>query len=233
MSTFWRDQRRRVTARYRGGSLDSLVRRDRTSPFGQDRQRMGERLLNMRSSPQRALGQVRAIKALLKTGRLPVGRRAQALRYSRPLARGALIAADQGANEATMAWLRAVAPALATVIEQEWVPIAERAVNYFPVDTGLARDSMTFSLLRTGDDLRLMISNPVRYMHYIRWGQRSGPGRAARAREATQRAQSLGITIGRSPWWDLVRRPVTDAARAMVDRLGTELEREASKPGGR
>ena len=229
MSTFWRDQRRRVNARYSAGSLDRRINSERRTMVGADRQRMGERILNMRSRPARPLGQIKTIMRTLKTGRLPIGRRATALRHSRPLAQGALIAADQGANEATMAWLAAVAPALARVIEERWIPVAERAVEFFPVDTGLARDSMTFSLLRTGDEMRLTISNPVRYMHYIRWAQKRATQRDRERHQNTLRAMVLGIRMGRSPWWDLVRRPVDDAARQMVDDLAREIEREAGR----
>lgn len=234
MSTFWRDQRRRVNARYSTGSLDRRISSERRTMVGTDRQRMGERIVNARTRPATPMGQIKTIMRTLKTGRLPVGsmpmaRRARALRHSRTLARGALIAADQGANEATMAWLAAVAPALARVIEERWIPVAERAVEYFPVDTGLARDSMTFSLVRTGDQMRLMISNPVRYMHYIRWAQKDGNKRERERRQNTLRAMVLGLRMGRSPWWDLVRRPVDDAARQMVDDLAREIERQAGR----
>lgn len=222
MSTFWQDQRRRVNARYRGGSLDQLTDSSYSRDHGMARQRMGERILNRRPDASRPLGQIRAIKALLKSGRLPMGTRALALRRSRPLAQGALLAADDGANQATMAWLAAVAPSLAAVIESHWIPVAQRAVDFFPVDTGLARDSMTLSLLQSSSGLRIMISNPVAYMHYIRWAQKRPEGLMA-----TRRAQALGIRVGRSPWWDLVRHPVRDAAMAMSSELAAELERRS------
>jgi hypothetical protein len=131
----------------------------------------------------------------------------------RTAARGQWVTASADFSSISMRYLRAVARPVAQGIESEMVPIAEHAIEGWPVRTGRSRDAILLAVDASGGDkISAKISNDVRYVYYVKRGTHSRYSKTADRPENLRR--------GRPAWVDLVRRPF----RGVEDRIARYIE---------
>jgi hypothetical protein len=123
-------------------------------------------------------------------------------------ARGQLITAKADLSAAVIELLRATAKPVADALESVTVPIAQRAIDGWPVRTGRSRDAILMAVTGGTSSVTVAMENDAPYIFYIFQGQRLT-------------ADERRLKKGQYAWVTLVRKPMTRAP----DRIAEEIER--------
>jgi len=127
---------------------------------------------------------------------------------ARRVARGQLVAARADLSIAVIELLRATAKPIADAMESLTVPIAERAIDGWPVQSGRSRDAIMCNVEMRGTVVSFSMSNDAPYIYYIKQGKR-------------QTSDKRRLKRGQAAWVTLIRTPMYRAA----DKVAAEIER--------
>jgi len=127
---------------------------------------------------------------------------------ARRVARGQLVAARADLSIAVIELLRATAKPIADAMESLTVPIAERAIDGWPVQSGRSRDAIMCNVEMNGTEVSFSMSNDAPYVYYVKQGKR-------------QTSDKRRLKRGQAAWVTLIRTPMYRAA----DKVAAEIER--------
>jgi multidrug efflux pump subunit AcrA (membrane-fusion protein) len=127
---------------------------------------------------------------------------------ARRVARGQLVAARADLSIAVIELLRATAKPIADAMESLTVPIAERAIDGWPVQSGRSRDAIMCNVQMSGTVVSFTMSNDAPYIYYIKQGKRTT-------------SDKRRLKRGQAAWVTLIRTPMYRAA----DKVAAEIER--------
>lgn len=139
----------------------------------------------------------------------PSMRESEILRARRQAKRD-VIRAKADVTMAAIELLRAIAPPIAEALQEVVVPIAQRAMDGWPVRSGRSRDLLVLNVQASGTKFSAQIDNDASYVFFIMQGARNT-------------ADKKRMKRGQYAWVTLVRKPMRKApeklARLIEDKF--------------
>lgn len=207
MPDYFQTQSDRAQQAYqRGWEKESAVHRvDRQLRSVQRIDAMGS--ASAQASKARAIAALNSAKQMYKRAEdFPPSAAAVSLAKARRVARGQLVAARADLSIAVIELLRATAKPIADAMESLTVPIAERAIDGWPVQSGRSRDAIMCNVQMSGTVVSFTMSNDAPYIYYIKQGKWTTSDKRILKR-------------GQAAWVTLIRTPMYRAADKVAARI--------------
>ena len=151
---------------------------------------------------------VKARAAYAKLDDVEPSAAAKSAAKARRVARGQVVAAKADLSAAVIDLMRATAKPISDAMESLTMPIAERAIESWPVQSGRSRDAIMLNVSMQGTEVSFEISNDAPYIFYIMQGY-------------FNTADKKRLKRGQYAWVTLIRGPM----RKAVDKVARRIER--------